>query len=100
MQVNVHSIQFKADGKLVAFIESKLDKLEQYNDRIIGAEVFLKLDNNNGDDNKISEIKLIVPGKDLFAKRQSTSFEESTDQVAEALRRQLRKQKGKQAMMN
>ncbi len=98
MQVSVHSIQFKADGKLVSFIESKLHKLEQFHDNMIRAEVFLKLEKNKEEGNKITEIKLNVPGKELFAKRQSSTFEEGTDLVVEALRRQIRKLKGKQAM--
>jgi putative sigma-54 modulation protein len=97
MQVSVQSIQFKADGKLIAFIESKLRKLEQFHDHMIRAEVFLKLDKNKEEGNKITEIKLNVPGKELFAKRQTSSFEEGTDLVVEALRRQIRKLKGKQA---
>ncbi len=44
---------------------------------------------------KIAEIKLLVPGNDLFAKRQCKTFEEATDQAVEALRRQLKKKKEK-----
>jgi len=98
MQVNVHSIQFKADSKLVGFIEARIDKLQQFHDKLITADVFLKLDKNNEVGNKIAEIKVHIPGKDLFAKRQASSFEEATDQVVEALRRQIRKVKGKRAL--
>lgn len=98
MQVNVHSIQFKADTKLISFIESRLDKLQQFHDKMVGAEVYLKIDKNNNLGNKIAEIKINVPGKELFAKRQSASFEESTDLVVEALRRQIQKVKGKRAI--
>lgn len=99
MQVNVHSIQFKADAKLIDFIEAKLSKLQLFHDKMIGAEVFLKLDKNSVMGNKIAEIKINIPGKELFAKRQSASFEESTDLVIEALRRQIRKVKGKRASL-
>ena len=98
MQVNVHSIQFKADTKLIDFIESRLGKLQQFHDKMVGAEVYLKIDKNNHLGNKIAEIKINVPGKELFAKRQSASFEESTDLVVEALRRQIHKVKGKRAI--
>ncbi len=97
MQVNVHSIQFKADVKLIDFINAKIEKLQQFDHELIGAEVFLRVQKNHDSGNKIAEIKLKAPGKDLFAKRQTASFEESTDQVIEALRRQIRKQKGKRA---
>lgn len=98
MQISVHSIQFKADGKLIDFIKSKLGKLENFHDKLISAEVFLKLDKNHEEGNKITEIKINIPGKELFAKRQSPSFEEATDRVVEALRRQIKKAKGKQMM--
>jgi putative sigma-54 modulation protein len=98
MEIRVHSIQFKADDKLVAFIENRLRKLEQFHDKIILSEVFLRLDKNNERGNKITEVKMIIPGKDLFAKRQAPSFEQATDAVAEALRRQIRRRKGKTAL--
>jgi putative sigma-54 modulation protein len=99
MQVNVHSIQFKADVKLINFIKNRIEKLRLFNDRMIAADVFLKLEKNNELGNKIAEIKINLPGHELFAKRQSTSFEESTDKVIEALRRQIKKAKGKEALV-
>ena len=95
MSIKIHSVQFKADKKLETFIESKIAKLIQRHDDIIGAEVFLKLENTPKDDNKITEIKIEIPGNDLFAKKQSKSFEASTDTAVEALRRQLKKHKEK-----
>ncbi len=95
MQVQVHSIHFDADQKLISFIEEKLNKLTTFHDQIIAGEVFLRLEKNEHNENKIAEIKLMVPGKDLFAKRQCRSFEEATDEAVEALRRQVRKQRDK-----
>lgn len=98
MQINVHSIQFKADVKLVNFIEARLQKLEQFHDKLIDANVYLKVEKNNERGNKIAEIKLNMPGKEVFAKRQAASFEKATDDVVEALRRQIKKTKEKRAM--
>jgi putative sigma-54 modulation protein len=95
MDINVQSIHFDADRKLVDFVSEKVTKLTQFHDRIIGAEVFLRIDKSTQNDNKVAEIKLAVPGKDLFAKKQCKSFEEATDLVVEALRRQIRKVKSK-----
>lgn len=95
MQIQVHSIHFDADEKLINFIEEKLEKLTQFHDHIIGGEVFLRLENADNKENKVAEIKLLVPGKDLFAKRQCKSFEEATDDAVEALRRQINKHKEK-----
>ena len=96
MKVAVHSIQFDADQKLVHFIENKVGKLDHFHDHIIGSEVILKVDNSSDQDNKIAEIKLNVPGKELFAKKQSKSFEEATDSAVEAIRRQMKKFKEKE----
>lgn len=95
MELKVQSIHFDADQKLLNFIEERVSKLGQFHDRIIGADVFLRIEKDNENGNKVAEIKLAVPGKDLFAKRQCKSFEEATDQVVEALRRQIRKVKSK-----
>src|SRR6056297_2701875 len=95
MQLNVHSVQFKADQKLIAFTEEKVDKLEQFFDNIISGEVFLRLEKSDDTKNKLAEIRIHIPGKELFAKRQCKSFEEGIDETVEALRRQLMKTKGK-----
>lgn len=95
MQVDIRSIHFKADRKLEDFIKEKIQKLSQFYDGVIASEVALKLDNNDGHNNKVTEIKLNVRGNDLYAKKQSKSFEESTDNAVEALRRQLIKYKEK-----
>lgn len=95
MKVNVRSIHFNADVKLMDFIQDKLDKLDQFYDGILGAEVYLRLDNSDKKENKITEIKLNIPGKDVFAKRQCKTFEEATDDTIEALIKQIKKHKDK-----
>lgn len=95
MELKVHSIHFDADIKLVNFIEQKVNKLSLFYDDIITGEVFLRLDKSQDSANKIAEIRLLTPGKELFAKKQCKSFEEATDLATEALRRQVRKKKGK-----
>ena len=45
MNVNIQTLHFTADAKLVAFIEKKVSKLTQFHDRITKVDVFLKLDN-------------------------------------------------------
>jgi putative sigma-54 modulation protein len=95
MRVKINSVHFKTDKKLDDFISEKMDKLISLHDNIIGGEVTLRVDNTDEPANKIAEIKLQVPGNDLFARKQSKSFEEATDTAVEALRRQLTKHKEK-----
>jgi putative sigma-54 modulation protein len=95
MKVKVNAIHFSADQKLIDFINERVGKLETFYDKIISSEATLKIEESAGKENKLVEIKLSIPGKDLFAKKNGKSFEEATDNVTEALRRQLRKHKTK-----
>lgn len=95
MEIKVQSIRFDADRKLIEFINEKVGKLTQFSDNIIAGEVFLRLDKSDDKANKIAEVKLLIPGKELFAKKQRKSFEEATDAAVEALRRQIKRVKGK-----
>jgi putative sigma-54 modulation protein len=95
MDIKIHSVRFDADIKLVDFIKSKVSKLIQFNEDIIAAEVFLRLENTQDMENKITEIKIDIPGNNLFAKKQSKTFEEATDLAVDALRKQVKKKKEK-----
>ena len=95
MNVKIHSIRFNADQKLIDFVENKVEKLDQYFDNIIGAEVYLRLDKSQDADNKVAEVKLEIPGNDIFAKKKAKSFEEATDESVEAIRKQIVKYKEK-----
>ena len=95
MKVMINSVHFKADQKLEEFITQKLDKLCSKYSEVINAEVALKLDNTDTPENKIADIRLVLRGDDLFASKQSKSFEESTDVAIDALKKQLEKYKGK-----
>ena len=96
MKVNISSVHFDADQKLIDYINERISKLETFYDKIIDSNVVLKVDKAQDRENKLVEIKLSVPGKDLFAKKQEKTFEEATDSVIEALRRQIRKHKTKE----
>ena len=95
MRLQMSSLKFDADKKLLDFVQAKADKLDTYFDKIIDGEVNMHLDKNNEKGNKIVEMKINIPGSSLFAKEQAPSFEAATDEAVEALRRQLRKHKGK-----
>jgi len=96
MKLQIHSIRFDADDKLIDLIKKKLIKLEKFYDRIIDGEVFLRIENDESRINKIIEIKLNIPGDQLFAKERARSFEIGADEATEALRRQIKKFKEKQ----
>lgn len=95
MNIKINSLKFSATDQLESFVEGRLKKLGQFYDEIIAAEVFLKLENTQSTENKVAEIKLEIPGNELFAKKQSKSFEESTDNAIEAIKKQITRYKTK-----
>lgn len=95
MNVQIHSVRFDADKKLIDFIHQKLGKLTQVGENIVNAEVFLRLDNDIEKENKISEIRLELPGGPLFARKQSKTFEEAMDGAVDAMKKQITKHKQK-----
>ena len=96
MKLQIHSIRLDADEKLIDLIKKKRNKLETFYDRIRDGEVFLKIENDESRVNKIIEIKLNIPGDQLFAKERARSFEIGADEATQALRRQIKKYKEKQ----
>lgn len=98
MNVNIQTVHFDADDKLVEYVSRKLKKLNTFHDRILKVDVFLKLDNvvHNIKD-KIAEIRVHVPRHDFFVKASSKSFEESFDSAMESIVSQIKRKKEKLA---
>ncbi|PKP08734.1 MAG: ribosomal subunit interface protein [Bacteroidetes bacterium HGW-Bacteroidetes-4] len=96
MDIKVQSVHFDADTKLLEFINAKVGKLERFYDNIIGGVVTLKLEHVDNMENKIVDVKVLIPGNDLFANRSAKTFEAAVDLSVDALRRQLEKIKEKQ----
>jgi putative sigma-54 modulation protein len=98
MNVNIQTIRFEADAKLVEYINRKLSKLTTFHDRIIKVSVFLKLDNVvHTIKDKIAEIRVHVPRHDFFVKSTSKSFEGSFDDAFDSIVTQIKRKKQKQA---
>jgi len=95
MKVFTQSVNFNADKGLIKFVEEKVSKLEKFHDKIVDAEVFLKVENTSEKENKIVEIKINIPGNDLMVKKIKKTFEEGVNLVVDTLKRQLKKSKEK-----
>ena len=75
MNVQIQSVHFDADRKLLDHVQKKLEKLSTFHDRIVNVEVYLKLDNlvHNIKD-KVAEIKVYVPKHSFFCKTPKQNF--------------------------
>ena len=95
MDIQLQSVNFNIKEDLKLFINKKVGKIINFNNKIISTNVYLKLDNSNDKENKVVEIKLNVPGNDLIVKKKSKSFELATDLCVNALIKSLEKLKSK-----
>ncbi len=95
MKVHAQSVNFNADGKLMDFIQNRLNKMETFYDKVISSDVYLKVENTSAKENKIVEIKLNVPKDNFVVKKQCKSFEEAVDSACNSLERKLIKRKEK-----
>ncbi len=97
MNVNIQTVHFDADTKLLEYINKKAEKISTFHDKIISVDVFLKLDNVvHTIKDKVAEIRVQAPKQNFFAKCSSKSFEESFDCALDSLLSQVKRKKEKE----
>ena len=96
MNIQIQTVHFDADSKLLDHVNKRVEKLKTFHDNIMDVEVYLKLDNIvHQVKDKIAEIKVLIPKHTFFVKHQSKVFEESFDVAFDALVTQIKKRKEK-----
>ena len=93
MNILINPVNFNIEASLNDHTQKKMEKLYGLYEGIVGIEVNYKLENNTEDSNKTAEVRVKVPGNDLFAGKTTRSFEESLDACMDALRKQVEKHK-------
>lgn len=96
MNVQIQSVHFDADTKLLEHVNRKLEKLRTFHDHIIGVDVYLRLDNmSHNVKDKVAEIKVYIPKHSFFVKHESKNFEESFDLAFDSMVTRVKRQKEK-----
>jgi len=95
MKVFTQSVNFNADKELINYVDEKVLTLVKFHDKIVDAEVFLKVLNISDKENKLVEVKINIPGSELIIKREAKSFEEAVNSAVDNLKRQLKRSKEK-----
>jgi putative sigma-54 modulation protein len=96
MKVDIQSIHFTADYRLLDFITKKMEKVQTFYDGIKSADVYLRLEKDSEKENKTVEVKINIIGNPIFAKEQASTFEAATDMVLDKLVAQIKKHKEKE----
>ena len=82
MNVKIQSVKFDADKRLVDFIQAKMDKMDRFVERAIGAQVTLRIDKDDEQGNKVAIVKIDVAGDELLAERRTDKgYEKKPGQV-------------------
>lgn len=100
MQITVQSPKIKMSEKQEAFLNTKLNHLDRLYDRIESCQVVFKKEKTDARNSILVEVKLAVPGNDLFARESSDSFELAVDKVCANLESQLKRKKEKLSEQN
>ena len=95
MKVFTQSVNFKADQKLLNYVDKKIEGLDRFHDKIVDVEVFLKVQQTSEKENKITEVKINIPNNELIVKKTAKTFEEGVSLAIASLKRQLEKSKEK-----
>ena len=95
MNIKINDVKFTPDVKLEDFINDKVSKLGKLSPESLGAEVSLKVDKPESENNKIVEIKLLIRGNDHFASKRADNFEKGLMDCIDAIKSQIDRDKGK-----
>lgn len=97
MTIHLQTVNFNAKPGLDEYVEKKLSKLEQYYDKIIAAQVSMRVENISEKENKFIDIRLEVPGDDIVVKKSGQTFEECVDLSVDTLKKLIIRKKEKTA---
>ena len=96
MPVNIQSPNIALKKEVIDFLNQKLKMLSRRYSEITGVDVSFRIKKSSTNENKLCEIRLIIPGYDLMASAQCKTFEAAIAETSEALERQIEKRKTKQ----
>ena len=85
--INVKSLKFDADEKLLDFIDKKVGKVEKFFDNMGDIDVTLSLLPDA--ENKSVKLQTRMPGEDLVIERHARTFEEAVTDAADALKEKI-----------
>ena len=91
--INVKSLKFNADEKLLDYIDKKVGKVEKFFDNMGDIDVTLSLLPDA--ENKCVKLQTHIPGEELVIERQAHTFEEAVTEAADALKEKIVRAKEK-----
>jgi putative sigma-54 modulation protein len=100
MKIIVQNVGLTPRQELLDLLEEKIGKLDRFSDRILEARVTLRVEKADDRNNKTVEVKLVIPGDDIFIKKTGVTFEEVVQRISEALQRNVIEWKKRQRVQS
>lgn len=89
MDIIIQHLGFETSETLDQFIREKVNTLKS--DKIVRANVTMYLASEGNPENQVCEIRLEIPGNDLFVKKGAAHFEAAINECVDILQTQLKK---------
>ncbi|MDT0294263.1 ribosome hibernation-promoting factor, HPF/YfiA family [Mesonia ostreae] len=96
MDTNFNYVHVKASPRLEELVKEKMDKLKTRFDFLVAAEVYFKTEKSStNEEGRLCEIKLSLPGPQIFAGANEENFDAAISKCVNDLKTQLQKRKEK-----
>jgi len=89
MKKTIEPVNLEASDELIEFVNDIFDELPKYYNRITSADIYLKMHSEKSGIEKEVEVKVFLPGREVFASAKADGFEEASNKVFSKLKRQL-----------
>jgi len=95
MDKTIEPVNFSASKELIDNMDQMFDKLDRYNDQIVKADIYLKSLRETPEKAKKVEVRIFLPGKDVFVEYEAESFKTAAQKNIDRLKVILGKEKDK-----
>ena len=95
MEKTIEPVNFNASQELIDHVDKIFNDLDRYNDQIVSADIYLKSTNVSEEEDKLVEIKVFLPGHDIFIDEYAGDFVTASQTVYDKVKRILIDQKEK-----
>lgn len=93
MTINIQFVNLDFSDTIAEHATKKLNKLAEKYEWLINADVFFKEENNDPGKDKVCNIKLSLPGPQVFATSNEKNYEAALKETISDLEIQLKKRK-------
>ena len=93
MEINIKSLKFDADSKLIEYVQKKVSRLERFFDGVGSVDVILSL--LPEPENKNVRLQIGVPGDELVVEKNAKTFEEAVTDAVDVMKEKIVRTKEK-----